>query len=179
MVLIEVMRGRVIDVEQDGMEPLGRVRGVERRLAGISEGHFEKVPVHELAARIGVQFGSQRDALLLMPLNDGLQKINDPKRSYGTVLQGCLGGVAEAESTDHHIEWAIWKSFFCCGQSQVRERDLHGGEQTRHEVFAIQDDLDNLEVVERQDSAPPENQFAKLSLTVVKFFVERSGCHEW
>lgn len=111
------MARRVVDVQQDGVEATARLFRVQP--AGVG-GQCEEVAVHQAAAGVRGQPGSEGYQVPLVPVDDFGECVDHGQRVHPGVVQGGLGGVAESESADGYVQFGV-RQF---GQSEFRERDL-------------------------------------------------------
>ena len=99
--IVEQVRRRVIDIQQDRVELAAGGVGIESR----PEGELEEIAMDEAAAGIGGESRSERNQPLLVPFDHRLQVIDDDQGPDTSVLQSRPSGVSEPQSADHDIQF--------------------------------------------------------------------------
>ncbi len=157
----EVARG-VVDVEEDGLEAATGLRGIEAR-GGRGEG--EEVAVDEAAAWIAGEHGAERDEAAPMPVDHGVEEIDDDQLADRRVLQRGDGGVTEPEAAHHHIARTGSER----GEAEIGEGDFDFVEEARHEEVLPELHLEDLEIIERPHAAPAQGEIAERRFSEIEF----------
>jgi hypothetical protein len=134
----EILRG-VVDVQQNGMEASARIVGIE----SLRSCESKEVTWKVAAARVRGELGTERDETLFVPGDDLGKDLDHVECIDALVLEGCLSGVAQSQSAHHDIKFGFIEE----SQSEVCEGDLHGGEETRHEITGSEDDLVDFQIL--------------------------------
>lgn len=155
----------MINIEKDGVEPL---RAILR-----CQSPFEKITMNKAAAGIGNQTGTERDEPFLVPLNDRREIIDHDQRSDTVVLQCGPCCITEPEASDNDIKRRFSRMVDRCRREPEGGKGLlHDREETRHEVGITEENLVDLTILKREESALSKNQIPERGLTVVEFFEE-------
>lgn len=158
---MQPMARRVINVQKDRVKFSTGIFRIE-----IGRAHLrEEIRVKKTAARIGSEFGSERHEALLMPFDDGCEEIDDNQGIDPRILQRGPRGVTEPETTDDYVQRvAIDRR-----ETEIGQGDLDHMKQTRHEKFVAELNFINLQIIERDDAAPAEIEFAERRLAMIEF----------
>lgn len=162
MARVQEVAGRVVDVEEHGVETAAGLGGVES--GGGVGGEGEEVAVDEAAAGIGGEAGAQRDEAAAVPIDDSFEGIDDKEGADGGVAQGGHGGVAKTEAADDDVERAE-----TVGEAEIGEGDLDFVEEAGHEEFVAEFDLEDFEIVEDADAPTAQGQVAHVGGAEIEF----------
>lgn len=121
----------MVHVQQDGVEAAVRLLGIQT--AGIFD-HREEVTLDQAAAGIRGQGGAQWDQPPLMPVDDLAECVDDDQGADTWVVQGGLGGVAEAEPAHHDVEFGV-RQF---RQAEPGQGDLARREEAGHQELVAE-----------------------------------------
>src|SRR2546425_5967764 len=100
-----------------------------------------------------------------MPVDHCVQRLDDEKRLDRLMLKHRLRRVTETEAADDDIETPPRK--LC--QSQPRQRDFGGREQTRHEILVTELDLEDIDP-QRQFTTAAQAQRADRRGPIIELF---------
>jgi hypothetical protein len=131
----QVPRG-VVDVHDHRVEEAPRLVGVE---AG-PVAHREEVAVHEAAPRVGDEHRTDRHEAPAVPVDDGLERVDDDQLADARVDEDLLGGVAQAETADRDVEVGAVQP----REGEPRHLDLGHREQARHEELVTELHLEDV-----------------------------------
>lgn len=129
---VEEVGGRVVDVEEHGVEAAA---GMGRIVAGGGGGgEGEEVAVHELAAGIGGEFGAEGNEAAAVPVDHGGEVIDNEERGDVGVFEDFPSGEAEAEAADDDVGRGGAEG----GDAESGEGFFDGGEKGRHQVVVTE-----------------------------------------
>ena len=98
--------------------------------------------MHEPAAWVVGEFGTERGEVLAVPVDDGLEGVDHVEGSDARVVQGGACGVAESESADHDVDRVVGDGI----EAESSEGFLSVGEQARHEPVAAEHHLEHVDL---------------------------------
>lgn len=159
----------VVDVEEDGVEFFGGVGGVEIWGIGVGGGGLEEVGLVDGGSGVGGDLFSQGDEVLFVPVDDGLQVVDDDEFGDALVFEGGFCGVSEAETADGDVQFCVGEGGLGLGDADFGELFLYFGEEGGHEEFFVEDDFVDFEVVEGGHGSAAEDDLADGGLLVVDF----------
>ena len=109
----------------------------------------EEIAVDQAAAGVGGELRAEGDEATLVPVDDGIQGLDDKERAQRCVLKGGDRGVAQTETThdDIQVRPIEWR------QPKIGERDFNLVEEARHEECVAEFHLEDFQSVEREDAA--------------------------
>jgi hypothetical protein len=147
---VEQVSGRVVDVDQQRIEPI-RVAFVQHRRVVPDE--LEEVTVDQPAARVLAERAATRDEVASMPVDHRLDRVDHAERSHPFVLQRGSRGVAEAEPADCDVDQVSLDG----GEPEPRERLLAVGEQAGHQAGSVEDHLEDVDLQRDFEPAPQDD----------------------
>jgi hypothetical protein len=104
-----------------------------------------------------------------MPFDDGIEHLDNDQGSHRAGLENGLGRIAEPEPTNDDVDVARAQA----RERQTRKGDFRRREQTRHQKFIAQLDLEHVHA-ERRLTAAPKAQSAKWRWPIVQFLETRA-----
>jgi hypothetical protein len=135
--LVEKMRGRVIDIEENGVELATGLLRVETFFGRGGEG--KEIGFNQAAARIASEGETEGDESATMPINDGGKGVDDEEFGDALVHEGGDGGVTEAEASDNDIEGIA----FGGGEAEIGEGFFDLMKEAGHEEVFTEFDLED------------------------------------
>lgn len=128
---VQYLAGRMVDVEQDGVETAVRFCRVEGpALADTGE----EVTVDEPAPRVTDQARPQRYEAALVPVDHFAEGVDHDQGTYPGVVEHRPCGAAEAEAADGHVQPGVRQR----REAEAGECDLGRREEAGHEVLVAE-----------------------------------------
>ena len=161
---VEEVGGRVVDVEEYGVEAAARMGRIVAAGGGGGEG--EEVAVYELAAGISGQFGAEGDEAAAVPVDHRGEVIDDQKRGDVRVFENFPGGEAEAEAADDDIGRGGAEG----GDAEGGEGFFDGGEEGRHQVVVAELHFVDFASTKHLEALAAQTYWAERGFLVVELF---------
>lgn len=132
-------------------------------------GEVKKVGVDEAAARVFREGVAEGDQSAEVPIDHGVQRIDDDEGFQRRVFEGGCRCVSEAKTAADDVRAGGFSEGI---ESEVCEGDFDHVEEAGHEIGVAEFDFEYVKAVELEVSSALKNQISERSLAEIEFFKE-------